>query len=727
MKLIPLNNLKSLDSGASYWQSLNDDPQFAIDGCWRIAGAKIRVAGRIQYEGGVKSNPVMYINAGHGMSERDCIHFQLLPSGDFVAEVQLPKTLKALRFDPAFHECNFTILNFDVCVLHQSLTLFQRLYFLFSRSIIKIEPKQDVSSVQIAPNDYRRWLEEYEIKSDNFAELNTAIAGWKYRPQISILLPTFNTSESWLIKAIESVRSQIYVNWELCIADDCSTNPQVREILKRYAMMDTRIKVTFRNENGHICAASNSALDLATGDFIGLLDHDDELHPMALYCVARAIEQDPSATLIYTDEDKISVDGDRFDPYFKCDFNYDLFLSQNMICHFGVYKTSVVREIGGFRQGFEGSQDYDLALRFLEKVHFEGVIHLPFVLYHWRVHPASTAGTHEAKPYAQIAAIRSLQEHLDRQGVDAVVVTAAGAAAYSQVIYNLPAKEPSVELIIPTRDAPELVEVCVKSILEKTTYRNYILTIIDNGSKLAETHKLFNELSKDPRVRVVRDDSPFNYSALNNRVALQSRADFVGLLNNDMEVISPEWLREMVSLAIQPGVGCVGAKLFYPDSTLQHAGIILGIGGVAGHSHKRLPGSSTGYFSRTVIRSTMSAVTAACLVIRTSTYCEVDGLDETLSVAFNDVDFCLRVRKAGYRNIWTPYAELFHHESATRGYEDSPEKKARFEGEVRFMQNRWGQVLQVDPCYSPNLTLAHEDFSYAWPPRVQPLADRFEQ
>jgi len=722
IKLLPQNNVTSIDHDKGRWQSLNNDPQFAVEGSWWILGALVKISVRIQCSDHGTPTPVVYVDAGHGMSERDCVCLHITPSGDYAAEVQLPLTLKALRFDPISHATIFEISAFKVEVLRQRVTLLQRLWGRFG-GWHKRESAlaQTVPAIASTCNDYRHWLEKYEIKPERFAEVQDLISQWRHRPLISIVMPTFNTPERWLVKAIESVRSQTYVNWELCISDDCSTDPGVREILTRYASLDSRIKVAYLGANGHICEASNSALGLATGEFVGFLDHDDELHPMALFCVARVIEHEPEVTLIYTDEDKISVDGERADPYFKCDFNYDLFLSQNMICHFGVYRVSVVREIGGFRKGFEGAQDYDMALRFLERVNFGGIVHIPFVLYHWRIHPASTAGGHEAKPYAQIAAIRALQEHLDRRGIEGTVVTAKGASAYNRVVYEVPKPDPSIELIIPTRDAPQLVGICVRSILEKTEYENYSITIVDNGSALAETHALFEELRKESRVRIVRDDSPFNYSAINNRIALRSSADLVGLLNNDMEVISPEWLREMASLSSQPGVGCVGAKLFYPDNTLQHAGIILGIGGVAGHSHKRFAGHASGYFSRAMVRSTMSAVTAACLLIRTSVYREVGGLDEKLSVAFNDVDFCLRVQKAGYRNIWTPYAELFHHESATRGYEDNPEKIKRFESEVHFMLNRWGKTLQEDPYYSPNLTLAHEDFSYASPPRVQML------
>jgi GT2 family glycosyltransferase len=393
-----------------------------------------------------------------------------------------------------------------------------------------------------------------------------------------------------------------------------------------------------------------------------------------------------------------------------------------MISHFGVYKTSVLRDIGGFRTGLEGSQDYDLALRVIDLVGHDVVYHVPRALYHWRIIPESTASGHEAKPYAHIAAMRAIDDHLARNNIKAHTIHAPGTHAFNKVVYELPEVLPSVEIIIPTRDSAALVEQCVESVVDKSTYSNFRITIIDNGSVKQETHDLFARLQADPRIKVVRDDSPFNYSALNNRVALASTADFVCLMNNDIEVINADWLEEMMSVAIQKNVGAVGAKLLYPDDTIQHGGVVLGVGGIASHAHKHFPNTMAGYFARARLRNAMSAVTAACLLIRQSIYKEVGGLDEELHVAYNDIDFCLRVRKAGYRNVWTPYAELYHHESATRGAEDTPEKISRFNQESELVRQRWGDLLMNDPYYSPNLTLTADDFSFAWPSRVADLA-----
>ncbi len=574
---------------------------------------------------------------------------------------------------------------------------------------------------RISSRSYSEWIKRYDRLDGASIELLRAdISALAAPPRISVIMPTYNADPRWLTEAIESVRNQLYPHWELCIADDASTNEAIRPLLERYAREDARIRVAFRSENGHISAASNSALALATSDWIALLDHDDLLAPTALYFVAKAIVEHPCARMLYSDEDKIDSKGLRHDPYFKCDMNIDLFYSHNMICHLGVYQKRLLDEIGGFRVGFEGAQDYDLALRCLEVIGAESIVHIPRVLYHWRVHPASTAATGDAKPYAVLAGERALNEHFERRGIDGKVEAMANGY---RARYRLPEPHPLVTLIIPTRNGVRLLKQCIDSILQKTAYDRYEIIVVDNGSDETATLEYLESLRTVTNLRVIRDERPFNYSALNNMAVTFANGEIVGLINNDIEVISETWLNEMVSLAIQPGVGAVGAKLLYPDGRIQHAGVVVGIGGVAGHAHKLFSRDSYGYFSRSSLISSFSAVTAACLIVRKSVYEEVGGLNEAdLAVAFNDVDFCLRIREAGYRNVWTPYAELFHHESATRGSEDNPEKVARFNREVSYMLSRWGASLNEDPAYSPNLTLEQEDFGYAWPPRVAPLS-----
>lgn len=594
-------------------------------------------------------------------------------------------------------------------------------------------------SAEIVP--YPGWIREFDTLTDEGrAAMHAHVEQFAHRPLVSIVMPVYDPNPAWLAQAIESVRTQIYPTWELCIADDASTDPAIRPILERYTQADKRIKVVFREQNGHISAASNSALALAQGEWIALLDHDDVLAEHALFWVADAINTQPGSRLIYSDEDKIDEMGVRSDPYFKCDWNPDLFYSQNMISHLGVYHAALVHEVGGFRTGLEGSQDYDLALRCIEHIAPEQIHHIPRVLYHWRIHESSTAHNVDAKPYAMIAGEKALNEHFQRQGVNA----RAELIGYGyRVRYALPDTLPLVSLIIPTRNGLKLLKQCVESILAKTTYSNYEILIVDNGSDDPATLRYLNSVRTEPveafegtstssvrtveslagkmnkpPIRVMRDGRPFNYSALNNAAVKLARGEIVGLINNDIEVITPDWLSEMVSHALRSEVGAVGARLWYGDNTLQHAGIILGMEGFAGHGHRYLPRGDVGYCGRASLIQSLSAVTGACLVVRKAIYETVGGLNETeLQVACNDVDFCLRVREAGYRNIWTPYAELYHHESSTRGFDDTPEKQARAAKEMAYMHQRWGDLLQNDPAYSPNLSLDNEGFTLAWPPR----------
>lgn len=570
-------------------------------------------------------------------------------------------------------------------------------------------------------NDYTEWIRQYDTLTDvSRGTLRARMHDFARKPTLSVVMPTYNPRPEWLIDAIESVRRQTYPNWELCIGDDASTDPRIRPILERYASEEPRIKVVFRESNGHISAASNSGLELASGEWVALLDHDDLIAEHALFWIAEAINRQPEVRMIYSDEDKIDEAGKRFGPYFKCDWNQDLFYSHNLFSHLGVYQASLLREIGGFRPGFEGSQDYDVALRCIEKVSPHQVHHIPRVLYHWRVHVDSTAQSLTAKPYALLAGEKALNEHFDRIGVDARV-DVSDQGTY-RVRYALPKVLPLVSLIIPTRNGLQLIRQCLTSILEKTTYPHYEIVVVDNGSDDPHVLNYFDSLKAETRVRVIRDERPFNYSALNNAAVRMCQGEVIGLINNDIEVISPDWLEEMVSFALQPDIGAVGAKLWYPNETLQHGGVLLGIGGVANHAHHKLNRGSSGYFGRAAVIQSFSAVTAACLIVRREIYDEVNGLDENhLQVAFNDIDFCLRVRRAGYRNVWTPYAELYHHESATRGPENTPEKQARFASEVRYMTENWGGALLADPAYSKNLSLDHTDFSFAWPPRVESL------
>jgi GT2 family glycosyltransferase len=508
----------------------------------------------------------------------------------------------------------------------------------------------------------------------------------------------------------------LYPRWELCIVDDASTNRKVWQLLQKYARRDPRIKVIRRAQNGHISAASNDALSMAKGDFVALLDHDDELAPTALYFVALALNENRELQLLYSDEDKLDACSRRSDPYFKSDWNPELFLAQNFVSHLGVYRTDLVRRVGGFRIGFEGSQDYDLTLRCLEQIQLKEIKHLPWVLYHWRAGDQSTASCATAKPYAQEAARRAVQEHLDRGGITGTVAPSRGV--YLQTKYAIPTEQPMVSIVIPTRNHVSSLRKCLDSVFHKTDYENYEIIVLDNESNDSETLEFLATLKKHDRVRVERIEGGFNYSRLNNRGVELSRGSLVALLNNDVEVINDYWLSEMVSRMVRPEVAMVGARLWYPNGTMQHGGVILGAGGIAGHAHVGLRRDDPGYFARAHLAQNLSAVTAACALVRREVYLKLGAFDENLAVTFNDIDFCLRLREAGYQIVWSPYAELIHHESASRGFDDSTPKQTRFLAEVDYMNSKWDGLLQRDPFYNPNLSLGQDLFTLAFPPRT---------
>lgn len=575
------------------------------------------------------------------------------------------------------------------------------------------------SSFPRSVRDYSAWVETF---GGSTPERAGALRGrlarlpTTRRPLLSVVLPTYNPPERFLVRAIESVRAQIYEQWELCIADDCSTAPDVRRVLEEYAAKDPRIRVTFRPENGHISRASNSALELAHGDYIVLLDHDDELSWDALAEVAIMLGSDPDVDVVYSDEDKIDEDGRRYDPYFKPDFLPDLLTGQNCLSHLSVFRATLVRDVGGFRVGYEGSQDWDLALRIFDVSAPNRIRHLSKVLYHWRAISGSTAIEVTEKSYSLDAARRALLDHFARRQLAVDVRPVPGS--HWQIVYPLPDPAPLVSIVIPSRNAAKLLRTCVESIDAHTRYSPYEFVIVNNRTDEADALALLRTLAARPDVRVVDFDAPFNFSGIVNHGVSEARGEVVCLLNNDIEAIDDRWLTEMTSHAVRPEIGAVGAMLYYPDRTIQHAGIVLGLGGVGNHAFGHQPQGTDGYKNRGRLAQNYSAVTAACLVIRRSVFQDVGGFNEKdLAVAFNDVDFCIRVRNAGYRNLWTPFAELIHHESVSRGREDTPEKQARFDREVAYMRATWGDQLDHDPAYNLNLALSMEGWDLAWPPR----------
>lgn len=562
--------------------------------------------------------------------------------------------------------------------------------------------------------DYPSWRIRnatlFDDDVDRLTERCAALPGGG--PTMSVIMPVYNPSPKWLRAAIESVTTQVYPKWQLCIIDDASTDPAIATLLDDYAASDDRILVRHRIENGHIAAATNDGLAVATGEFVAFMDHDDVLAPFALAVVAL---ESSAADLIYTDEDKIDSTGRHFDPHCKPSWNPELLLGQNYMSHLTAIRRSVVDDAGGLRTGFDGAQDHDLLLRVTAVTAADRIRHVPFVAYHWRAIEGSTALAPGEKSYTEDASIRALR---DRLGEDWSVTTAGPPTAYR---CTPPLEDfPLVSILIPTRDRVDLLRQCIDSLV-RTTYPAVEIIILDNGSTDPETIDWLSAFDNGRDHRVVAAPGPFNYSKVNNLGADAARGDLLLLLNNDTEVIDADWLVEMVRWALRPTVGAVGAKLLYPDDTIQHAGIVLGLGGLAGHGHLHEPAAATGYFSRLALTHEVGAVTGACLLTWRSTWEMLGGLDENLAVAFNDVDYCLRVRhEAGQRIIWTPHARLYHHESVSRGAEDDPIKVARFNTEVDRVLSRWADELDLDPAYSPNLTLEGDAFTLVRQPRVAP-------
>ncbi|WP_256749444.1 glycosyltransferase [Mesorhizobium sp. Mes31] len=737
-----LHHLEGVPLGkrATEWTITGDDPQFEL--LWRgsqpLPAGHYRLSAYVPAEAEALTDARLYVDSGRGYSEVERIDLRFRSNGKGLAAATFPLSVAAskLRFDPSDRSAQITIggvrlrrlarVEYYACLIGRILARHVKSPDSLGRSAARAVkllrqsgPRGFLATLRSAEArgalgsvSYEGWIALHDTPTeDDIADLRHRLAELKVKPLISVLMPVYNTPERLLREAIESVRAQIYENWELCIADDCSTEPHVRRVLNEYAKRDPRIKVVLRDKNGHISQASNSALEIVTGEWVAMLDHDDILRPHALAEIVLEVDRHPDAELIYSDEDKIDSEGRRYDPCFKPDFSRELFRSQNYLNHLTAHRAENIRAVGGWRPGFEGSQDYDLNLRVIERIAPEGIRHIPKVLYHWRAVEGSTALDGSQKNYAYLAGLRALEEHVERMGIPARAEEAPGTSCY-RLRFFVPEPQPLVSLIVPTRDKVELLRRCVESIREKTTYRNYEIVVVDNGSVEEETLAYFSELKKAKNVRVLRYDKPFNYSAINNFAVGKAKGSIIGLVNNDIEVISPDWLTEMVSWAVQPDVGCVGAKLYYGNDTIQHGGVIVGLGGVANHSHKHFPRHHPGYFCRLKVLQNLSAVTAACLLIRKSLFQEVGGLNEVdLTVAFNDVDLCLKVQEAGYSNVWTPYAELYHLESVSRGVEDAPEKMARFNSEIAYMQRRWKKIIERDPFYSPNLTKAREDFS----------------
>lgn len=553
--------------------------------------------------------------------------------------------------------------------------------------------------------DYEEWYRNHKPSMEELQKQREKV--FDYMPLISILVPVYNTPEEFLKQMIQSVRKQTYHNWELCIANANPSNEQVAGILKIAASKDMRIKLTDVPENEGIAQNTNAALAIAAGEYIGLLDHDDLLTPDALYEMVKAINENNKPEALYSDEDKVTTDlSEHFQPHMKPDFNKDLLRSNNYITHFFVAKKMLIDRVGGFDGDYNGAQDYDLILRCTEQA--RGIVHVPRILYHWRVHKASTADNPASKMYAFDAGKRAIEAHLNRCG-ELGTVSHTKDLGFYRVSYRVQGT-PLVSIIIPNKDQADTLDQCLQSI-QRSTYKNYEIIIVENNSTEEETFSYYERIQSN-QIKVIYWPDEFNYSAINNFGVRHAKGDYLLLLNNDVEVITESWLEEMIANCQRGDVGVVGAKLYYPDDTVQHAGIVIGIGGVAGSVFVGMPRAYSGYLHKASIQQDLSAVTAACMMVKRSVYEELGGLEEELKVAFNDVDFCLRVRDKGYLVVYNPNVELYHYESKSRGAEDSKQKVRRFQDEIEYMRSHWLHLLKHgDPMYNPNLTLTKWDYT----------------
>lgn len=558
--------------------------------------------------------------------------------------------------------------------------------------------------------DYAKWREGDSLTDKERQDQKKR--KWKQPVKISVLVPAYRTPESYLRQMIESVQAQTYENWELCIADGSGKEESLEKIVSQYAAKDSRIRYQLLDKNEGISGNTNAAIRMASGEYLAFFDHDDLLAEDALYEAARAIEEQ-KAELIYTDEDKVRADlSEYFQPHFKPDYNPDLLCANNYICHLVVVKKELADRVGGLRKEFDGAQDHDFLLRITERT--DRIVHIPKVLYHWRIHKASTADNPASKLYAYQAGQKAISEHLKRLGLEAEVSQTKDFGFY-RVSYPVQGT-PLVSIVIPNKDEKDTLKACLESIKEKTTYPSYEIVIVENNSQTSEIFEYYKEIDGKDGIRVVTWKEPFNYSKINNFGFQYAKGDYVICLNNDITVITPSWIEEMLGYCQRPGTGIVGVRLYFPDDTIQHAGIIVGMGGCAGSLFVGMNRKRTGYMHKAALVQDLSAVTAACMMVKREAFEAAGGFEESLAVAFNDVDFCLKVRRAGYLVVYNPYAELYHYESKTRGLEDSPEKQRRFQSEIEYMRCHWLDILKRgDPYYNRNFSL--KDCNYSIRPR----------
>ncbi len=711
--LIRLENSKISWSG--------DDPNISVTA---TQGKKL-TSGYYMLEASVtKSADVLvskiYPDYGEGFSEVHASSIVIKPGKTVKRVVHFHESVKALRFDPSEQPGFLQDLTLSLMPLSDKRArqlIAKKLKLPTCPKVLSEEIWRKYNgffSIDIPPSHtYDHWIETREpflwlgkSKTDSI--------------KFSIIVPTYNTKPEWLQSLFDSVLAQTYTNWELLFVDDCSIRSETHSELKNIALVDERVKVVFRSENGHISIASNTGLENASGDYVVFLDHDDFLSPHALNELKCAIDENPSVKFIYSDEDLVSEVGERITPHFKSDWNPDLLYSHNYITHISCYESRMLSEVGGFRTGVEGSQDYDLVLRFTRGLSSDSIKHIPKILYHWRMVEGSTAQSSDFKSYTINAGKKALSDFFSVVNPSVSIEKSSVLANYYSIDWPLPAPKPSLSIIIPTRNGLDVLKVCIDSLLDTCDYSDIEVVLVDNGSddplvldymdKLTRT-SITNNSGYAISFIVVRDDGDFNFSRLINLGARSSSGEVLLLLNNDTQALKPGWMQSMVKHAVREDIGCVGAKLLYPDNTIQHAGVILGLGGYAAHSHRGIHGNDAGYFGRAQVTQNLSAVTAACLMITRKKFFAVGGFSEEFTVAYNDVDFCLKVVQSGYRTIYEPSAELYHYESKTRGLDTTPEKVIRFDKEKALLLERWKDIIENDPYYNPNLTRSNEMFS----------------
>ncbi|MFY7838716.1 MAG: glycosyltransferase family 2 protein [Lacibacter sp.] len=740
--LTPVKDL-SFDEKTNLFHCSGIDPIFSIDlKNKKLPAGWYWISIRISLKKGLLLSPKLYFDYGRGYNEEDSWPLNRPANGQIEGLVKFPFDILHLRFDPSIADCSFELSYLQLTSIsklrafsyalknYRKINNLKNSYISIASQLLKNFVQAGVLEVKSKMKDavtikqeetyseYYQWFKHYDnIQEEDKIAMQHMLKNFRHKPLVSIVMPVYNAPVYFLKKAIDSVLEQVYTNWELCIADDCSTIPEVRKTLAEYEKKDQRIKVTYRTKNGHISEASNSAIAISTGDYMALLDQDDELRPHSLFMIAEALNKNQDLALIYSDEDKIDENGLRYDPYFKSDWNKDLFYGQNMVSHLGVYRMDIVKQIGGFRKGYEGSQDYDLALRFIEQIDFRKIHHIPHILYHWRALPSSTAANTDNKNYAFDAGFKALTGHLERMQINAAVEKNNNHSF--KLIRTIPDNAPLVSIIIPTKDKIDLLNTCIQSILTKTEYPNFEILVINNNSETELATTFFKKIqSENKNIKVYDYTKEFNFSAIMNFGVNLASGDIVLLLNNDTEVINPYWLTEMVSHAARKECGAVGAKLYYPDNSIQHAGVFIYEGHPGVHVFARKKKDDPGYFNRLNLTQNYLAVTAACLAVRKELYIKAGGMDEkNLKVAYNDVDLCLKIHEMGYINVWTPFAELYHYESITRGSDFDEKNIERFKKEHSYMLKKWHHYATHDPYFNANLLPDTLTVKYAFPPK----------